>query len=444
MPQPFETRIDQLVGEGSSGDIGTTTAMKQDMFDEGLRAAVRLLPVRALSFASKQTTFAPTSGVQVKNPVILRVLRKDGGSVNRPCVQIDLALVGAAGEKGSFHEASAFTPVYYLEPQASGFVTLKVLPTSATAADGTLYHMAIPPISISNTTMVAGFPEELEGLPVFYAAGLVLMRESGVTRRVSQDQVEAAVTAMGKYASALPALVVPAAPAVQALVYETAGDAPSSTVTISSIIPVFVAPPPFTYDTTHTADALTQMQDMMDNSGVGSSDIESYIDTAKHLEQANVAIRAMLAEGQRAQTSINDEVAQLREYEAELQEKLGKFQTEVAARNSEVTEQVAEVNAGIATYSAEQRDHLNAFNALAGQYQSDLQRYAGEVGAKVQEFQGKLQSAASYLTEAQAHVGAAASYDGKAALAWQTGNGYIKHFRDEIQLYKKGTLEDGR
>lgn len=437
MPQSFETRIDDLVGEGSSGDIGTTTDMKQDMFDDGLRAVIRLLPDDALGFASKQTTFAPTSGVQIKNPRVLRVLRYDS-SVNRMCVETDLSLVGAASEKGSLHEASVFTPVYYLEPQASGFVTLKVLPASATSTDGILFHAVIPPIAISNNAMVAGFPEDLESLPVFYAAGLVLMRESGVTRRASQDQVEAAATAMGKYASTLPSLVIPGVPAVQALVYETAGGAPSSTVTINTVIPIFSAPAAFTYDTTHTADALTQMQDMMDNSGIGSSDVEAYIDTAKHLNQAGMGIRAILAEGQRAQTSINDELAQLREYEAELQEALGQFQTEVSARNSEVTEKVAGVNAGVAAYSAEERDHLNSFNALARQYQGDLQRYAGEVAAKVQEFQGKIQLAASYLSEAQARVGAASSYDGKAALAWTTGNGYIKHFRDEMELYRGG------
>lgn len=443
MPQSFETRIDDLVGEGSSGDIGTTTDMKQDMFDDGLRAVIRLLPNDALGFAAKQTTFAPTSGVQVKNPRVLTVLRNDS-SVNRKCVEIDLSIAGSASEKGSLNEVSEFTPVYYLEPQASGFVTLKVLPTSATSTDGILFHVVIPPVAISNNAMVAGFPEDLESLPVFYAAGLALMRESGVTRRVSQDQVEAAVTAMGKYSSTLPALVIPTVPAVQALVYETAGDAPDSTVTISTVIPVFLPPTPFTYDATHTADALTQMQDMMDNSGIGSSDVEAYIDTDKHLDKARIGIEAILAEGKRAQTSINDEQAQLREYEAELQEALGKFQTEVAARNSEVTEQVAEVNAGIASYSAEEKDHLNSFNALAQQYQSDLQRYAGEVAAKVQGFQGKLQAAASYLTEAQSRVGAASSYDGKAALAWSTGNGFIKHFRDEMELYRKGTLGNGR
>jgi len=373
----------------------------------------------------------------------LSVLRNDS-SVNRKCFRIDVGFAGSAAEKGSLHEASTFTPIYYLEPQASGFVTLKVLPASATSTGGILFHAVIPPVAISNTAMLAGFPEDLEGLPVFYAAGLALMRESGVTRRVSQDQVEAAETAMGKYASTLSALVIPSVPDVQALVYETVGDAPSSTVTISTVIPAFLPPTPFTYDTTHTADALTQMQDMMDNSGIGSSDVETYIDTDKHLTKAGVGIQAILAEGRRAQTSINDELAQLREYEAELQEALGQFQTEVAARNSEVTEQVAEVNAGVGAYSAEERDHLNSFNAMAAQYQSDLQRYAAEVAAKVQEFQGKLQSAVSYLTEAQARVGAASSYDGKSALAWTTGNGYIQHFRDEMELYRKGTLGNGR
>ena len=439
MAQTFETRIDDLVGEGSSGDLSTTTAMKQDMFDDGLRATIRFLPNDALAFASKQTTFAPTSGVQVKNPRVLRVLRNDG-TVNRVCSEMDVAFAGAAAEKGSYYESSATWPVYFLEPQASGFVMLKILPTSATSTAGILFHVAIPPISISNSAMVAGFPEELEGLPILYAAGMLLLREAGVTRRNSQDQVEASVTAMERYVSSLPALVVPQVPSVQALVYETAGSAPSSTVTIATSIPAFVPPSAFTYDTTHTSDALTQMQDMMDNSGIGSSDVETYINTDKDVEKASVGIRAILAEGERAQKSISDELAQLRDFEAKLQESLGRFQTEVTARNSEVTEQVAEVSAGIASYSAEEKDHLNAFNALVAQYQGDLQRYAGEVAAKVQEFQNNLQSAISHLSEAQSRVGAAASYDGKASLAWQAGKDLLEQFRNEMTIYNRGQI----
>ncbi len=144
-----------MVGEGSSGDLSTTTAMKQDMFDDGLRAVIRFLPNDALAFASKQTTFAPTSGVQVKNPRILRVLRNDG-TINRVCSEIDVAF--AATEKGSYYEPSTTWPVYFLEPQASGFVILKILPTSATSTAGILFHVTIPPISIDNSTIVAGFP----------------------------------------------------------------------------------------------------------------------------------------------------------------------------------------------------------------------------------------------------------------------------------------------
>ena len=439
MPQTYQTRIEDLVGEAAAGDLSLTTNMMQDMFDEGLRATIRLLPIGVLNFASKKTTFAPTSGVQVKNPRVLRVLRNDG-SVDRLCVEIDLAFVGAASEKGSFNEVSAFMPVYFLDPQASGFVTLKILPTSATSTDGILYHVVIPPVAITNNAMIAGFPEDLEGLPVFYAAGLALLRESGLTRRTSQTQVKAAVTAMTAYASVLPRLSIPSVPDVQTLVYETAGNAPSSMVTITTSIPIFVAPPAFTYDTTHTADALTQAQDMMDNSGLKTTDIETLIATDKHLDQARVGIEAINVELKRAQSSISDELAQLKVYEGQLQEKLGQFQTEATVRNSEVTEQVAEVNAGIAAYSAEEKDHLNSFNSLAQQYTNDLQRYVGEVGAKVQEFQNNLQKAASYLTESQSRLGAATSYDSKAAAAWQAGKDLIKHFRDEMELYRKGTL----
>jgi len=48
MPQSFQTRIEDLVGEAAAGDLSLTTAMMQDMFDDGLRAVIRLLPDDAL------------------------------------------------------------------------------------------------------------------------------------------------------------------------------------------------------------------------------------------------------------------------------------------------------------------------------------------------------------------------------------------------------------
>lgn len=448
MPQSFQTRIEDLVGEAASGDLSLSTNMMQDMFDEGLRAVIRVLPNEALDFAAKKTTFAPTSGTQVKNPRILRVLRSDG-TVNRVCNEIDVAHAGDAAEKGSLYEVSAFTPAYYLEPQASGFVTLKILPASATATHGILYHVVIPPIAISNTGMVAGFPEELEGLPVIYAAGLVLLRESGVTRRTSQDQVEAAVTAMGKYASALPALVIPPVPEVQTLVYETAGDTPSSTVTIATSVPTYGGNYSFPVVETEIDDALLKAQTLMDagasvggDSAAAAVSFQTNIAAERH-EKARTALQGAAQEVSRATARIQAEQTKVQEFINETRAYLQKFQTDVAARNSEVTDQVAEVNAGIAAYTAEERDHLNSFNALAEQYKSDLQRYAGEVAANVQEFQSKLQSAVSYLSEAQARLGAAASYDGKSTLAWDAGKDLIKQFRDEMELYRGGRL-DGR
>ena len=350
MPQSFQTRIEDLVGEAAAGDLSLTTTMMQDMFDDGLRAVIRVLPDDALAFAAKKTTFAPTDGVQVKNPRVLRVLRNDS-SVNRMCVEIDISLAGAAAEKGSLHEASAFTPRYYLEPQASGFVTLKVLPASATSTDGILFHVVIPPVAISNTSMVAGFPEELEGLPVIYAAGLALLRESGVTRRISQDQVEAAITAMGQYIA---------------------------------ILPSFVPPPSFTYSVTAISDALDKAQYLIDDAtSTGmDDDVETQLD-ADNLPKATVTISAASQEISRANAAIQDELAQLREYEAELQ-------------------------------------------------------------GSTNQFSGELQKAASYLTEAQSRSGAAASYDGKSALAWKAGGDLIRQFRDEMELYRKGTLGNGR
>ncbi len=441
MAQTFQTRIEDLVGEAAGGDLSLTTNMLQDMFDAGIRAIIRGLPANAIEFASKKTTFAPTSGTQVKNPKILKVLRNDG-TYNRECTEMDLANAGTASEHGSFYEPSARWPVYFLEPQASGFVLVKILPTSATSTAGILYHMAIPPIAIGDSTIIAGFPEELEELPVFYAAGLALMRESGVTRRLSQDQVEASIVAMAAYIAGQPTLVLPAVPDVQTLTYTTAGAEPSSTITITPSIPTYEGPTSVPIVETEITDALTKAKTLIDAGGSAGGDAAAAdlsFQTAliaKHLDYARTSLAGAAQEVSRASAHLQTEQLKFSEFSNKTSTYLQKFQNEISARNSEVQEQTSEVNAGISAYGAKAQDNAASFTALADQYRQDLQRYSSEVTAKVQGFQSETALNAGFLTEAQSRFGAASSYDGKAAVAWQAGKDYIQHARDEMSSYK--------
>ena len=355
---------------------------------------------------------------------------------------MDLANVGTAGERGSFYEPSSRWPVYYMEPQESGFVLVKILPTSATATAGILYHMAIPPIAISDSTIIAGFPEELEGLPVFYAAGLALMRESGVTRRLSQDQVEASITAMAAYISGRPTLALPSVPDVQTLTYTSAGDAPSSIISITTSIPTYGGPTSTPIVETEITDALTKAKTLIDAGGsVGGDSAAAALSfqtalIATHLDSARTSLAGAAQEVGRASVQLQAEQLKLSEFTNETSTYLQKFQNEISARNSEVQDQTSEVNAGISTYNAKAQDNAASFTALAEQYRQDLQRYSSEVTTKVQGFQHEVTLNAGFLSEAQSRIGAASSYDTKSGIAWQAGKDYIQHVRDEMSSYK--------
>lgn len=190
MAQTFQLRIQDLVGEAVSEDLSLSVNMLQDLFDDGMYEIIGRLPTEALRLTAIVTSdFAPDTGSAIENARIMDVLRSDG-TVKRPCEKIPYELAGLYAEKGSYYDSSIAWPVYYEEPQTSGAMKIKILPSSSDSI-GTIVYAKAPSTTISSATAITGWPDELENLPVWWAVSQVFIRETAFMRRKAQDEIEA-------------------------------------------------------------------------------------------------------------------------------------------------------------------------------------------------------------------------------------------------------------
>ena len=433
------------------------------------------MPEKAWKFFGKNAVdFLPLVGTPLLTNKVISVLRRDG-TYYRPCKMIDADLAGPAADANSIHKASAFTPVYYVESGSFSDPMLKVLPSNGSKI-ARLVSLAIPTVDVTTDTIVPHFPDELEELPEIYTAAWIKQREAGYLRRSSQDELEA-ITSSGYLAAfegdlpvfsppavpSMPTLTLPTVPS-SVLAYTSAGAEPEDAITVTTPLPIYVGPTEFTYDTTHTADALTQAQDMMDNSGLGTTDVEAMIDTAKHLDQARVGIEAIGVELQRAQTSIQDERAQLQEFAEEVREAVGELNGKTAVYQAELAKEIAEARADVEAYTAKMQDNRNVLEKDIAQYREDLSKYQqnasaviGEYGQKATaevaeyqalvqskgtEFQSQLSRAMARLQESNVRLQTMQSFDQKSLAALNEAKMLQAEFDKKLGEYKAQFQEE--
>lgn len=438
MPQSFQQRaLDAIADAVTAGDLAITFLMVIDWANHGRLDLMTRLPIQLLwHFGVVSTAISDSTAYTAGTNRILNVTRSDG-ILKRRCREAPTPLAARLDDPYDVNYADKNWPAFYKE---AGLIYIKPTPTAAETAEVTEPNFAtdVDP----STGELALFPNELEPILVQYIVIQAKIRELGFTARNARDELDKITTAttgyLADFEGALPpALVTSSAPAATALTYTSSGAAPSATVTIATSIPAFLAPAAFTFSSTEIDDALAQMKDMMDNSGMGASDVETYVDTDDDLEKAVVAIQAIQAEGARAGAAIQNEAAQLREYEAELQESLGRFQTEVTARNSEVAEQVAEVQAGISSYDSKAKDNLNTFQAAAETARSNLQRYAAQVQDEIQTHAQSVARARGYLEEAAVATAVAQQFFTERPVILQEIMLLQKKYEDGINNYIK-------
>lgn len=466
----IQARIEGRVGEDASGsDIGFTTTHMQDAYDHGLRAVIMSMPEEAWEFFGKnRVDFLPLVGTPLLTNKVISVLRRDG-TYYRPCKKIDADMAGPAADANSIHKASAFTPVYYVESSSFSNPMLKVLPGDGSKI-ARLVSLAIPTVDVTTDTIVPHFPDELEELPEIYTAAWIKQREMGYARRASQDELEA-ITSSGYLAAfegdlpvftsptapSMPTLTLPTVPS-SVLAYTSAGDEPEDTISLTTPLPTYIGPTEFTYDTTHTADALTRAQEMMDDSGINESlDVDALLDDDL-LEHAHIGIEAVRVEQQRAQTSIQDERAQLQEFSEKIRGALGKFTGKTAIYQAELNKEVAEARADVEAYVAKMRDNRNVLDKDVAQYREDLSKYqklstavineyAQKASAEVSkyqalvqesigEFQAKLSRATARLQESNIRLQTMQSFDQKSIAALNESRMLQAEFDKKLGEYK--------
>lgn len=416
--QTFELMLLDLVGEALAADLGLDTEMLDDSASYVVRDIVSKLPLRLLKHMGAATALTAGTGVAVTTNRILGVTRVDANGIVRPAREVDHVLEERLEDTSDLVYASGTSPAWYPK---DGKVYIKPDPTTTQA--GSISAVSPPAVDASVDIAIAGFPDELEPLVVQGMLIWVKLREMGLMRRNSQDELEA-ITSSGYLAAfegdlpvfapptapsmptltlvsmtTLPTLALETAPTftgldltgisvpVNTLSYTSAGAEPEDTISVTTPLPTYVGPTEFNYDTTHTADALTQAQEMMDDSGLGSSDVEAYIDTDKHLERARVGIEAINAELNRAQTSIRDELAQLQEFSEEVRGAIGQITGKTGIHQAELAKEVAEASVDVAAYTAKMRDNRNTLDKDIAQLNADIQSFAAQVRAKSEEWQ---------------------------------------------------------
>ncbi len=472
----IQDRIEGRVGESASGDdIVFTTTHMQDAYDHGLRAVIATMPEKAWKyFGRNRIDFLPLVGTPLLTGKIVSVLRRNG-TYYRPCTMIDADMAGPAADSRSIHYASGFTPVYYVESGSFSNPLLKVLPEDGSKA-ARLVSLAIPTVDITTDTIVPHFPDELEELPEIYVVIWIKQREMGVARRSSQDELEA-ITSSGyltAFESDLPTFVSPAVPSIptltlpsvpsSVLAYTSAGAEPEDAISVTTPLPVYSGPSAFTYSSTVITDALDNAEDIMDNSGIAAAtDVEALLN-AKHLDEARVGIQAAGVELQRAQSSIQDERAQLQEFSEKLREALGQFTGKTALYQAELAKEIAEARADVDAYTAKMQDNRNILDKDIAQYREDLNKYqrqsttlinefsqkststVAEYQALVQEgvgeFQANLSKASARLQEAQIRLQTMQSFDQKSIAALNEAKMFQAEFDKKLGEYKAQFVKD--
>ncbi len=182
-----------LLGEAiTSGDTAYTTAIFDDIANNGVRYIFMKLPREALmQLAIQQTAFAPSTGIVPQNTQIVEVLRNDG-SFDRTCVEVSQRDFALAADPRSIYRATALIPVYTREAQTTAGVKVKVAP-NGTASLAKLIDVSYPVIANSTSKLgaITGFPDELGDALLFYCVGSMLQREANLSRRTAQDEIEA-------------------------------------------------------------------------------------------------------------------------------------------------------------------------------------------------------------------------------------------------------------
>lgn len=374
--QTFKAQILDNVASALTGRIAADIALLNDACSEAARDIIFRLPNRAL-LAASQATFATTNPVTIDTERILNVARKDSVGF-REAAEVTSSRQYDIQDTNSMWYGTQYSPKFY---RMNG---IHVYPAPSSNASVKVEYIGIPSVDASTETTIANFPNEYEHLVTLYATARVLRRDG----MRGQDKAAEVIseTTFTSFASALPTFAAPSLDAFGSL-----GTAPT-----------YTGPTSFDWSGTDISDALTNAQNLIDSTATINAETRL---TEEDVELATSAVNTAAQEINRANASIQVQLGQLREYEAETREAIQEFQ------------------AAIQLYQADLREY-------EVDTQKVLQKYRAEVEAESVRFQAELQKAVSYFQENRARVEAATQYLNRSQQAFGAAEIYMNQYRE--------------
>tara|TARA_R100000315_G_scaffold58361_1_gene33456 strand:- start:1859 stop:2503 length:645 start_codon:yes stop_codon:yes gene_type:complete len=171
----FEAQIEGLTGLSIDGSSSPTQAELTQYLTDGAKEVLNLSPMKikqkAMSITNLYISNTDTTMDLDGKGEVLYVTRENADSgVYAPCRQIN-AMYGdlTNDSENIIYGATSTDPIYYIESNSSGNLTLFVKPTPTSTQPAKVYYIAYPSVAYSES-VIANFPDELEYLVVLYAA----------------------------------------------------------------------------------------------------------------------------------------------------------------------------------------------------------------------------------------------------------------------------------
>ena len=165
MAESFKNKVDALTQFASTDDSALA-----DFLADGCKEIINMMPpFELVAVADEGSAFAPSTGQEVKVPVISVTRKTSTTGDTHQCRLITINQKHEAQDENHVLFATETDPVYYLEPQTTGEQKLKVLPLSSDNL-ATAVLVEYPGPAVGDSSGIERFPDKYEHLVVLYAS----------------------------------------------------------------------------------------------------------------------------------------------------------------------------------------------------------------------------------------------------------------------------------
>jgi|10_taG_2_1085330.scaffolds.fasta_scaffold27418_4 hypothetical protein len=162
MAATLAQRIQDLIGfDYSSNSINS----EDEALETACAEVIDLLPDSLLLKYAVAPTPITSSGPDAtfasEGKKVIRVIRKDGSSINRVCEEVDIDAFEDMKDTKSIYFPTAYSPIYTIDPGV-GTPYLKIRPLINGGLTASVYYITYPKGKISGKDEIEGLPNEVE------------------------------------------------------------------------------------------------------------------------------------------------------------------------------------------------------------------------------------------------------------------------------------------